>query len=189
MNDSLSTRGLVATVPNHIVTGEGLPITSFRLAASQRKFNRSTQSWENGETNWYTVTAFRQLAINLAACVTKGDRVVVSGRLAIRDWQNGERSGTVVEIDADGVGHDLTWGTASFSRTLKRADAPGVGEGAPAAGESGGGAWSEADEPIAGDGLLNAEAAGEGEASTDLDGRLELDEAGDALSVDTASAA
>lgn len=122
MNDSLSTRGFVATVPNHIVTAEGLPITTFRLAATRRKFNRTTKSWENGETNWFTVTAFRQLAMNVAACIGKGDPVLVSGRLSVREWQNEARSGTVVEIDADAVGHDLCWGSSEFSRTIKRAN-------------------------------------------------------------------
>jgi single-strand DNA-binding protein len=158
MNDSLSTRGLVATVPNHIVTSEGLPITSFRLAASQRKFNRSTQSWENGDTNWYTVTAFRQLATNIAACVAKGDRIVVSGRLSVRDWESGERSGTVVEIDADGVGHDLTWGTSTYSRTVKRAEGaevPPAPETTDATVQS---AWDEAEQPAPAGGLLSASA-------------------------------
>ncbi len=166
MNDSLSTRGLVATVPNHIVTTEGLPITSFRLAASQRKFNRSTQSWENGETNWYTVTAFRQLAINIAACVAKGDRIVVSGRLSVRDWESGDRSGTVVEIDADAVGHDLTWGTATYSRTVKRSEPgekPASTEPADAGAQT---AWGEADLPAPIGGLLGTPDA---EASDGVD--------------------
>ena len=122
MNDSLSTRGFVATVPNHIVTAEGLPITTFRLAATRRKFNRTTKSWENGETNWFTVTAFRQLAMNIAASIDKGDPVLVSGRLTVREWENEARSGTVAEIDADAVGHDLCWGSSEFSRTIKRAN-------------------------------------------------------------------
>jgi single-strand DNA-binding protein len=125
MTDSISTTGLEATVPRHVVTSEGLPITNFRLAATQRKFNRSTQTWEYGETNWFTVTAFRQLAMNFAGSIAKGDRVLVSGRLRIRDWENGERAGTIVEIDASSVGHDLNWGTASFTRSAK-ADAAGV---------------------------------------------------------------
>lgn len=168
MNDSLSTRGVVATVPNHIVTSEGLPITSFRLASSQRKFNRSTQSWENGDTNWFTVTAFRQLATNIAACVSKGDRIVVSGRLSVRDWESGDRSGTVVEVDADAVGHDLTWGTATFSRTVKRSG-PADGQPPAEATEDGGqSAWGEADKPAPAGGLLGASAEGgpSGESAT-----------------------
>jgi single-strand DNA-binding protein len=101
------------------------------------------------------VTAFRQLALNIAACVAKGDRIVVSGRLSVRDWESGDRSGTVVEIDADAVGHDLTWGTATYSRTVKRSGPPEN----QAATESTEGttqtAWDEADQPAPSGGLLS----------------------------------
>ncbi len=191
MNDSLSTRGLVATVPNHIVTSEGLPITSFRLAASQRKFNRSTQSWENGDTNWFTVTAFRQLAINIAACVAKGDRIVVSGRLSVRDWESGDRNGTVVEIDADAVGHDLTWGTATYSRTVKRSGPP---ESQAATGSTDGTettAWDEADQPVPAGGLLSASASESSDGGAAADGEVTSElplDATEAQTVDTGSA-
>jgi single-strand DNA-binding protein len=125
MTDSITVSGLVATAPRHLVTGEGLPITSFRLASTQRRFDRSNQRWIDGETNWYTITAFRQLAINSATSVGKGDRVVLSGRLRIREWENADRSGTNIEIEADSLGHDLMWGTAQFSRTISQ----GMGSG------------------------------------------------------------
>ncbi|WP_341954343.1 single-stranded DNA-binding protein [Salinibacterium sp. TMP30] len=118
MTDSITVSGLVATTPRHIVTGEGLPITSFRLASTQRRFDRGSQRWIDGDTNWYTITAFRQLAVNSATSVGKGDRVVLNGRLRIREWENADRSGTNVEIEADSLGHDLMWGTAQFSRTI-----------------------------------------------------------------------
>jgi single-strand DNA-binding protein len=88
------------------------------LAASSRRFDREQAKWIDGETNWYTITAFRQLAINLATSVSKGERVMVTGKLRIRDWDNGERAGTSVEIEAEHLGHDLLWGTASFTRTV-----------------------------------------------------------------------
>jgi single-strand DNA-binding protein len=138
MNDSLSTRGFVATTPNHLVTGEGLPITTFRLATTRRRFNRSTKSWENGDTNWFTVTAFRQLAINVAACISKGDPVMVSGRLSVREWENEERSGIVVEIDADSVGHDLGWGSSAFTRTIRQSSGEESSGGESSGGESSG---------------------------------------------------
>jgi single-strand DNA-binding protein len=187
LNDSLSTRGLVATVPNHIVTTEGLPITSFRLAAAQRRFNRSTQTWETSDTNWYTVTAFRQLAINIAACVAKGDRIVVSGRLSIRDWESGDRTGTVVEIDADAVGHDLTWGTSTYSRTMKRSEpadeqpagsptagSPEATDGSPEAITQS--AWGEAELPAPTGGLLSTPDGDESDddSGPDADAVLEL---------------
>ena len=118
MLESFTVSGLVATTPRHLVTQEGLPITSFRLASSKRRFDRTKKIWVDGETNWFTITSFRQLAINSAGSISKGDRIVVSGRLKIRDWDNGERSGTSVEIDAESLGHDLSWGTSEFSRTV-----------------------------------------------------------------------
>lgn len=118
MSDSFSVTGLVATTPRHLVTQDGLPITSFRLAASTRRFDKQTNRWTDGETNWFTVTSFRQLAINSATSVSKGDRVVVMGRLRVRDWDNGERAGTSVEIEAETLGHDLVWGSSTFVRTV-----------------------------------------------------------------------
>ena len=118
MSESFTVSGLVATTPRHLVTQEGLPITSFRLASSKRRFDRTKKIWVDGETNWFTINSFRQLAINSASSISKGDRIVVSGRLKVRDWDNGERSGTSVEIEADCLGHDLVWGTTQFSRTV-----------------------------------------------------------------------
>ena len=118
MSDSFSVTGLVATTPRHLVTQDGLPITSFRLAASTKKFDKQANRWAEGETNWFTVTAFRQLAINSATSISKGDRVVVMGRLRVRDWDNGERAGTSVEIEAETLCHDMVWGSSTFVRTI-----------------------------------------------------------------------
>ena len=88
------------------------------MAASHRRFDRTANKWVDGETNWFTVTAFRQLAINSAGSISKGERVLVTGKLRVRDWDNGERAGTSVEVEAEALGHDLTWGTAIFTRTV-----------------------------------------------------------------------
>jgi single-strand DNA-binding protein len=118
MSESITVSGLVATTPRHLVTQDGLPITSFRLASSQRRFDRAQNRWIDGDTNWFTVTAFRQLAINVAGSVSKGERILVGGKLRVRDWDNGERAGTSVEIEAEALGHDLTWGSSVFTRTV-----------------------------------------------------------------------
>ena len=119
MSDQYSVTGLVATTPRHLVTQDGLPITSFRLAASLRKFDRTLNRWVDAETNWFTITSFRQLAINSSMSISKGDRILVMGRLRVRDWDNGERAGTSVEIEAESIGHDLVWGSTTFTRTVK----------------------------------------------------------------------
>lgn len=118
MSEFITVTGLVATTPRHLVTMEGLPITSFRLAAAHRRFDRATAKWVDGETNWYTITSFRQLAINAAGSISKGDRIMVSGKLRVRDWDNGERAGTSVEVEAEAMGHDISWGTSTFTRTV-----------------------------------------------------------------------
>lgn len=117
MTEQITVSGLVATSPRHLVTPDGLPITSFRLAAAQRRYDKAARRWIESDTNWFTVSSFRQLATNSSSSLNKGDRVVVTGKLKIRDWDNGDRAGTSVEIEADAMGHDLSWGTAEFTRT------------------------------------------------------------------------
>ena len=128
MPDTITITGLVATAPRHILTSEGLSITSFRLASTQRRFDRSADRWIDGETNWYTITSFRQLALNAASSVEKGQRVLVTGRLRIREWDNGERVGTTIDVEADSIGHDLAWGTARFTRSIMSSSAPAVSD-------------------------------------------------------------
>ncbi|CAN5332981.1 hypothetical protein BH11ACT2_BH11ACT2_22560 [soil metagenome] len=120
MSDTITVTGIIATDPRHLVSGEGrLPITSFRLASTQRRFDRKEQKWVDAGTNWFTITAFRQMATNAAGSLKKGERVVVTGRMRIRDWETGERNGTTVEIEADAIGHDLAWGTTTFARSIQ----------------------------------------------------------------------
>lgn len=116
MSDNITLRGLVATSPRHITTESGLEVTSFRLASTTRKLDSETGVWVDSDANWFTVSAFRQLAANISQSISKGERVVVTGRIKVRDWDNGERSGTSVEVEASAIGHDLTFGTATFER-------------------------------------------------------------------------
>lgn len=147
MTDSITVTGVVGSDPRVHVTTQGLAITSFRLASTRRYFDRAKGSWEDGETNWYTVSAFRQLAQNTAASVAKGERVVVHGRLRLRAWESGEKSGTAIEIEADAIGHDLTWGTTQLTKVrLAREAADG---GQPA--EDDAGAWPGTESAPTGD--------------------------------------
>jgi single-strand DNA-binding protein len=118
MPDHLTLTGVVATSPRHITTNSGLDITSFRLASGQRRFDREQKRWVDAETNWYTVTTFRQLALNVVGSIERGQHVVVTGRLRIRAWENGDKSGTTIELEAEAAGHDLSWGTSVYTKTV-----------------------------------------------------------------------
>ena len=124
MTDTMTVIGVIGTDPRSIDTANGTAMTSFRLASAQRRYDRSAQRWVDGSTNWYTVTAFNGLAGNALASLARGDRVIVTGRLSVRAWEAGGKSGTDVSLLADGIGHDLAWGTTSYARTVGRSAAP-----------------------------------------------------------------
>ncbi|MBF4607116.1 single-stranded DNA-binding protein [Curtobacterium sp. VKM Ac-1393] len=129
MNDIITVCGIVATEPRHLVTETGIAITSLRLASPSRRWDRASAAWVNGATNWYTVTAFRSLASNVFKSLKKGDRIVVSGRVRIRTWERDGRGGTSIEIDADGIGHDLAWGISNWVRVPRQVNDPTTGHG------------------------------------------------------------
>lgn len=134
MSSTITVRGFVATQPK-FVDINGLAISSFRLASSDRRFNRSTNQWETGPTSWYSVSCFRVLATNVFASISKGDPVIVSGRLKVTEWTAGEKSGLDVEIEADGVGHDFRWGKANGFVRNNGKTSGGPDDGAQPAGD------------------------------------------------------
>ncbi|MFE7845056.1 single-stranded DNA-binding protein [Microbacterium sp. NPDC057407] len=119
MGDTITVTGNVATDPEHKRTHAGLAITTFRLASGQRRFDRTSNAWVETGTNWYSVSAFRNLAEHAHASLRRGDRVVLTGRLRVRDWDNGTTRGRSIEIDADAIGHDLRWGTTTFTKSAR----------------------------------------------------------------------
>ena len=84
MQDIITVTGNVAGPPEFKVTAGGLPIVNFRLGSAQRRFDRQSGTWVDDGTNWYNVSAFRGLAEHIAASVTKGEPLVVTGRLRLR---------------------------------------------------------------------------------------------------------
>jgi single-strand DNA-binding protein len=118
MNDSnITVRGWLGADVTLRRAGE-VPVASFRLACTPRKFNRRTETWSDSATQWYTVTAWRGLAENCAASLRRGDPVVVQGRLELRTYVNANDVEVVAfDIDAVHVGHDLSRGTSQFTRT------------------------------------------------------------------------
>ncbi len=134
MNETLVTVvGNVCTKPVSRVTANG-EMVRFRLASSARYYDRTTQSWRDGHTNYLTVFAWRGLAENVASSVSLGDPLVVQGRLKVRQESgvSGTPSMVSVDIEALAVGHDLSRGTAAFRRVAR------ANPGLTAAGVAGG---------------------------------------------------
>ena len=117
MNDSIITlRGNVGADPVVRNVGE-VSVANFRIACTPRKLNRSTGEWSDGVTQWFSVSAWRQLGENVGRSLRKGDPVVVQGRLSARSYVN--KDGLEVntfEVEANVVGHDLNRGMTSLLR-------------------------------------------------------------------------
>lgn len=116
MSEKISIVGNIAGVPERRDLPRGGSVTSFRVAVTHRRYDQASSSWVDDYTNWYTVSAFRALGEHAYRSLAKGDRVVVSGRFRLREWEAGGRKGVSAEIDADALGHDLLWGTSTFER-------------------------------------------------------------------------
>lgn len=120
MNEiQVTLRGNVASDPRYVRFDDGNVLTSFRLASTVRRFDRDRQEWVDRGTTFVNVTCRRAMAVNAATSVRKGQPMVVTGRLTERFWSAKGRSGQTLEIQADGLGHDLTYGTSQFARIAR----------------------------------------------------------------------
>ncbi|MFC6851616.1 single-stranded DNA-binding protein [Aquipuribacter hungaricus] len=119
----MALRGNVATEPVLKVTQQGTTVCSFRLAVTARRYSSSDSKVVDAETSWYTVTCWRSLAENVVGSLAKGQGVVVHGRLRVRDFVHDGQPRTSADVTAEALGHDLTWGTTSFTPNRRsRAD-------------------------------------------------------------------
>ena len=108
----------------------GAAVANFRIASTPRTFNRETNQWEDGEALFLTCNCWRQMAENVAETLTKGMRVIVTGRLKQRSYQTREgESRTVFEIEVEEVGPSLKYATANISRTNREGSGGGFGGG------------------------------------------------------------
>lgn len=136
MNDTLVTlAGYLGSDVAVRDAGGGVPVAGFRVATTPRRFSRKDDAWVDGDTQWYSVSAWRQLAENCALSLRRGDPVVLHGRLSAETWQN--KAGIEVSsmaIELIWIGHDLSRGTSSFQKTGRGTEEPvGAGAEAPAA--------------------------------------------------------
>lgn len=130
---TITVRGWVGAEVQLARTPQDTPVATFRVGSTPRR--RRDGVWQDGETLWFSVRAWRELGAHVAASVSKGDPVLVSGRLVTESWrrEDGTRASRQVLV-ADAVGHDLAHGTTRFAR-LPRVPEP-AGGAAREAGEA-----------------------------------------------------
>ncbi|MEY4131701.1 MAG: single-stranded DNA-binding protein [Actinomycetota bacterium] len=119
-------------------TSSGQAVATFGLAVNRRWQNRQTNEWEE-QVSFFDVTCWQQMAENVAESITKGTRVLVTGRLDQRSWetQDGDKR-SKVEIVADEVAPSLRYATAQVSRNERREGFEGGGGGRSVANEPSG---------------------------------------------------
>ena len=120
MTDMITIVGSLGEDPRSITTSTGSPMVVFSLATQERRFDSATNQWVDGATNWYKVQAHRHLAAHASDSLHKGERVIVTGKVRLRGWDNGTKSGTDVESVADAIGHDLLFGTTVYTKRKGR---------------------------------------------------------------------
>ena len=120
MNDIITTViGNAVTDVSLRTTSTGASVASFRIASNSRRFDKSTNTWIDQDPSYLSISAWSQLAENVALSVHKGQALVVTGKLKVRQWQDADKSGTNVEIDAIAIGHDLNRGTSEFTKVKR----------------------------------------------------------------------
>ena len=122
MNETrITVHGNVVTDPVQRTGRTGSIFTTFRVA--QTPFRRGADGrYYDGETSYYSVIAFSALAANSAVALHKGQPVVVEGNLTVKQYAGPDgQPRTAAEIEAAHLGHDLSWGRATFERVSRAA--------------------------------------------------------------------
>lgn len=120
MNDiQVVLRGNLASDPRSVRFDDGNSVTTFRLASTSSWFDREHNTWVDRSTTYVSVNCRRALAGGALQSLHKGHPVVVTGRLWERAWTRDDRSGHTLEVEAETVGHDLTFGVSAFTRSAR----------------------------------------------------------------------
>jgi single-strand DNA-binding protein len=122
-------------------TPAGQPVAKFRIASTPRFMDRTTNEWKDGDSLFLTCNVWRQAAENVAESLTRGMRVIVSGRLRQRSYETKEgEKRTVYEVEVDDVGPSLRNASAKVNRVARSGgDGGGFGGGQGGSGQGGSG--------------------------------------------------
>jgi single-strand DNA-binding protein len=125
---TLTITGNLVDDPELRFTPAGQPVAKFRVASTPRYRDGKTGEWKDGEALFLSCVAWRQLAENVAESLTRGARVIVTGRLQQRSYETKEGDKrTVYELQADEVGPSLRTATAKVTKATRTTAAAGNG--------------------------------------------------------------
>jgi single-strand DNA-binding protein len=111
-------------------TPAGQPVARFRVASTPRFRDNQTGEWRDGDSLFLTCNVWRQAAENVAESLTRGMRVIVSGRLRQRSYETKEgEKRTVYEVEVDDVGPSLRNASAKVNRVARSGGDGGYGGG------------------------------------------------------------
>jgi single-strand DNA-binding protein len=113
----LTVVGNLTADPELRYTQNGLPVVNFTVASTPRIYDRQSGEYKDGDALFLRCSAWREMAEHIAGSLNKGTRVIVTGRLTQRSYQDREgQNRTALEVDVDEVGPSLRWATAAVTR-------------------------------------------------------------------------
>jgi single-strand DNA-binding protein len=118
--------GNLTNDPELRFTPSGSAVANFTVASTPRTYDRQANEWKDGETLFLRASIWREAAENAAESLTKGMRVIVTGRLKSRSYETKEgEKRTVVELEADEIAPSLRYASARVDRTQRGGNGPG----------------------------------------------------------------
>ena len=124
--------GNLTADPELRYTQNGLAVANFTIASTPRTFDRQANEWKDGEALFLRASVWREFAEHVAGSLTKGSRVIASGRLKQRSYETKEgEKRTAIELEVDEIGPSLRYATAQVTRASGGAGGGGGGGGRP----------------------------------------------------------
>ena len=117
--------GNLTADPELRYTQNGLPVANFTIASTPRNFDRQANEWKDGEALFLRASVWREFAEHVAGSLTKGSRVIATGRLKQRSYETREgEKRTAIELEVDEIGPSLRYATAQVTRAAGGGGSP-----------------------------------------------------------------
>lgn len=123
--------GNLTNDPELRFTPSGSAVANFSIASTPRTFDKNSNEWVDGETLFLRASIWREAAENVAESLTKGMRVIVTGRLKSRSYEDKktQEKRTVIELEVDEIGPSLRYANAKVNRTQRSGNGGGNSQG------------------------------------------------------------